>query len=102
MFVSQPSKRVRPFTLIELMVVIVIITVLFSMLLPMLGRSREKARQISCIANLKQVGVMNTQYSNDYKGHVAANYGEGDDYNKQLLPYTLKTVTVRNKSVDQH
>ena len=69
------------FTLVELLVVIAIIMMLGALLLPALGQARERGKCISCVNNLRQIGIALALYSDDHDGFlVPAQYtatGEG-------------------------
>ena len=73
---SRPSQhfpaasREAAFTLIELLVVISIIALLIALLLPALGAARATARQAQCLSQLKQFGIANEMYINDFEGWV--------------------------------
>lgn len=56
----------KGFTLIELLVVIAIIAILAAILFPVFAKAREKARQTSCLSNVKQLMLGWTQYAQDY------------------------------------
>jgi len=64
MRINMSNKKA--FTLIELLVVIAIIAILAAILFPVFAKAREKARQITCSSNMKQIGLGYIQYEQDY------------------------------------
>ena len=91
------SNQKRGFTLIELLVVIAIIAILAAILFPVFAQAREKARQISCLSNMKQIGLGLAMYTQDYDELLPCAFAQvaspdGGDawiipYDMQIMPY---------------
>src|SRR5437868_10112688 len=69
----------RAFTLIELLVVIAIIAILAAILFPVFAQAREKARAISCLSNLKQIGLGCMMYLQDYDETYPSGWMPGEN-----------------------
>jgi prepilin-type N-terminal cleavage/methylation domain-containing protein/prepilin-type processing-associated H-X9-DG protein len=91
------SNRIarKGFTLIELLVVIAIIAILAAILFPVFAKAREKARQITCASNLKQLGLGIAMYIQDYDENLpsgndnvpATPTADINGWAAQIMPY---------------
>ncbi len=106
------TARRHGFTLIELLVVIAIIAILAAILFPVFARAREKARQTSCLSNLKQVALGHLMYAQDYDETIVPSllYYNSDDLNPpesmwwymKLEPYLKNDQILLCPSVSDH
>jgi len=83
--------RVQGFTLIELLVVIAIIAILAAILFPVFAQAREKARQTSCLNNMKQMALAVHMYAQDYDETMTP-------YNDQVYDFANPDPATRKKS----
>src|SRR5512144_498244 len=82
----------RGFTLIELLVVIAIIAILAAILFPVFAQAREKARQISCLSNIKQIGLGVLMYAQDYDETYPFAWGQTGAWYESVDPYIKNGV----------
>lgn len=80
----------RVFTLLELLVVITIITVIMCMLLPVLAQGRALAYRAQCLSNIRQLGIANNAYADDFDGKFV----DSGDYGGQLVRWHGRRKTM--------
>jgi prepilin-type N-terminal cleavage/methylation domain-containing protein/prepilin-type processing-associated H-X9-DG protein len=92
-------RKPGAFTLIELLVVIAIIGLLAGMLLPGLSAARQKAKQASCLSNLRQVGLGISLYSTDHGDTLPFGYMYTDAQKQLYYWQDLCRAYVKNDKV---
>jgi prepilin-type N-terminal cleavage/methylation domain-containing protein len=90
------KHRIRAFTLVELLVVIAIIAILAALLLPVLGKAKERAQTAGCLNNMKQLQLCYQMYMDDNNDYLPPNEAVPDLDDSWVLGAAQTDVTTTN------
>src|SRR5437667_9431662 len=93
---SRRAGRYGGFTLIELLVVIAVIAILAAILFPVFAQARASARAASCLSNVRQIGLADNMYLQDYDDTFPIIRGKANgytDFYMAMMPY-MKNMSV--------
>jgi prepilin-type N-terminal cleavage/methylation domain-containing protein/prepilin-type processing-associated H-X9-DG protein len=85
---QRTHNKSRAFTLIELLVVIAIIAILAAILFPVFAQAKEAAKKISCLSNMKEIGLAMAIYANDYDDSYVEPFINPPAYSGYTYPAT--------------
>ena len=93
--------KIKSFTLIELLVVVAIIGILSSLLLPSLGKAREKSKSTVCKNNQKQISISLFSFLDDNNDYcpVTHNYGNPGSWDDKLSDYDGRSLSDAEKNI---
>ncbi len=101
---KESGRFLMGFTLIELLVVIAIIALLMAILMPALQRVKEQARTISCKSNLRQYGIAERMYLDDFEGNFPNPwfwlYSGGGNFEREDTPDGPLWPYIKDKDIN--
>ena len=97
---KEPNRKMskRVFTMIELLVVIAVVAILVSILLPLIGHARQRADEIVCSGNLRQIGIAHLLYSTEWDSTPPV-YTSGSRWVDLLEPFLAAAQEDASKNI---